>query len=150
SPREHGAPRKPAVRRTRKPPMPPPRAAGRPNQTPRRRRGGRYRVAAYRLAIYRACDRAFLPPTPLAKRKDETWKAWRGRLTAEDRAELRRWRKAHRWHPHQLRHNAATVLRKGYGIEVAKIILGHATLSATQVYAERDLEKAREIVSEIG
>jgi hypothetical protein len=41
-------------------------------------------------------------------------------------------------------------LRKEYGIEVAKIILGHATLSATQVYAERDMEKAREIVSKIG
>jgi len=92
-------------------------------------------VAAYRLAIYRACDRAFPPPAPLAQREDETGKAWRARLTGEDRAELRRWRKAHRWHPHQLRHNAATVLRKEYGIEVAKIILGHATLSATQVYA---------------
>jgi integrase len=107
-------------------------------------------VAAYRLAIYRACDRTFPPPPPLAKREDETWKQWRARLTPEDRTELRRWRKVHRWHPHQLRHNAATVLRKEYGIEVAKIILGHATLSATQVYAERDLEKAREIVSKIG
>jgi integrase len=107
-------------------------------------------VAAYRLAIYRACDRAFPPPEPLAKREGETWAEWRARLTPGDRAELRRWRKAHRWHPHQLRHNAATVLRKEYGIEVAKIILGHATLSATQVYAERDLEKAREVVSKIG
>jgi integrase len=107
-------------------------------------------VAAYRLAIYRACDRAFPPPAPFGKREDETWKGWRARLTAEDRAELRRWRKTHRWHPHQLRHNAGTVLRKEYGIEVAKIILGHATLNATQVYAERDLERAREIVREIG
>jgi hypothetical protein len=76
-------------------------------------------VAAYRLAIYRACDRAFPPPAPLAKRQDETWQGWRSRLTAADRAELRRWRKAHRWHPHPLRHNAATVLRKEYGIEAA-------------------------------
>jgi hypothetical protein len=49
-----------------------------------------------------------------------------------------------------LRHNAATVLRKEYGIEVAKIILGHATLSATLVYGERDLAKAREVVEKIG
>jgi integrase len=103
----------------------------------------------YRLAIYRACDRAF-PPPPLAKREDETWKDWRARLTAGDRAERRRWRKARRWHPHRLRHNAATMRRKEYGIEVAKIILGHATLSATQVYAERDLDRARAVVRAIG
>jgi hypothetical protein len=42
------------------------------------------------------------------------------------------------------------VLRKEHGIEVAKIILGPATLSATEVYTERDLEKAREIVRKIG
>lgn len=63
---------------------------------------------------------------------------------------MRRWRKARRWGPHRLRHSAATVLRKEQGIEVAKIILGYATLSAAQVYAERDLEKAREIVARIG
>jgi integrase len=150
SPREAEALRSAARRQNRKSPMTPSQAARRPRKNPKRPRGERYRVAAYRLAIYRACDRAFPPPAPLAKRADETWQEWRARLTAGDRAELRRWRKAHRWHPHQLRHSAATVLRKEYGIEVAKIILGHATLSATQVYAERDLEKAREVVHKIG
>jgi integrase len=150
SPKEAEALRNAARRQKRKSPMTPSQAARQPKMNPKRRQGQRYRVAAYRLAIYRACDRAFPPPAPLAKREDETWKEWRARLTAGDRAELRRWRKAHRWHPHQLRHSAATVLRKEYGIEVAKIILGHATLSATQVYAERDLEKAREIVNKIG
>jgi site-specific recombinase XerD len=150
SPKEAEALRSALRRQNRKSPMTPSQAARKPRKDPRRPRGERYRVAAYRLAIYRACDRAFPPPAPLAKREDETWKEWRGRLTAGDRAELRRWRKAHRWHPHQLRHNAGTVLRKEYGIEVAKIILGHATLTATQVYAERDLERAREIVGKIG
>ena len=28
------------------------------------------------------------------------------------------------WHPNQLRHNAATVLRKEHGIELARIVLG--------------------------
>jgi integrase len=150
SPKEAEALRNAERRQKRKSPMTPSQAARKPKKNPKRPRGDRDRVAAYRLAIYRACDKAFPPPAPLAKREDETWKEWRARMTAEDRAELRRWRKAHRWHPHQLRHNAATVLRKEYGIEVAKIILGYATLSATQVYAERDLEKAREIVREIG
>jgi integrase len=150
SPKEAESLRNAARRKNRKSPMTPSQAARKPKVKPLRPKGERYRVAAYRLAIYRACDLAFPPPAPLAKRDDETWNEWRARLTAGDRAELRRWRKANRWHPHQLRHNAATVLRKEYGIEVAKIILGHATLSATQVYAERDLEKAREIVAEIG
>jgi integrase len=150
SPLEAEALRNAARRQKRKSPMTPSQTARKPKHDPKRPRGKRYRVAAYRLAIYRACDRAFLPPAPLAKREDETLREWRARLTTQDKAELRRWRKVHRWHPHQLRHNAATVLRKEYGIEVAKIILGHATLNATQVYAERDLEKAREIVSKIG
>ena len=150
SPKEAEALRSAARRQQRKSPMTPSQAARKPKEAPRRRGGERYRVAAYRLAIYRACDRAFPPPAPLAKREGETWKEWRARQSVGDRAELRRWRKGQRWHPHQLRHNAATVLRKEYGIEVAKIILGHATLSATQVYAERDLEKAREVVSKIG
>ena len=42
------------------------------------------------------------------------------------------------------------MLRKEYGIEVAKINLGYATLSATQVYAERDLDRARAVVRAIG
>jgi integrase len=150
SPKAAEALRNAARRQDRRSPMTPSQAARRPKANPQRPRGERYRVAAYRLAIYRACDGAFPPPAPLAKRADETWAQWRGRLTAGDRAELRRWRKSHRWHPHQLRHSAATALRKEYGIEVAKIILGHATLSAAQVYAERDLEKAREIVARIG
>jgi integrase len=150
SPKEAEALRNAVRRQNRKSPMTPSQVARKPRQNPKRPRAGRYRVAAYRLAIYRACDRAFPPPAPLAKREDETWKQWRDRLTAGDRTELRRWRKSHRWHPHQLRHNAGTLLRKEYGIEVAKIVLGHATLNATQVYAERDLEKARQIVCEIG
>jgi integrase len=150
SPKEAEALRNARRRQNRKSPMTPSQAARRPQKPPKRRQGERYRVAAYRLAIYRACDRAFPPLAGLGKHEGETWKEWRARLTAQDRAELRCWRKAHRWHPHQLRHNAATVLRKEYGIEMAKIVLGHATLSATQVYAERDLEKAREIVGKIG
>jgi integrase len=150
SPREAEALRNVARRQNRKSPLTPSQAVRAPKSNPKHPKGERYRVAANRLAIYRACDRAFPPPAPLGKREDETWKEWRARLTAGDRSQLRLWRQANRWHPHQLRHNAATALRKEHGIEVAKIILGHATLSATQVYAERDLDKAREIVAKIG
>lgn len=54
------------------------------------------------------------------------------------------------WHPHQLRHTAATELRKQYGLEAAQVILGHRTLTVTQVYAERNVEAAMRIMAEVG
>lgn len=54
------------------------------------------------------------------------------------------------WHPNQLRHNAATHLRKLHGIEVARIILGHANLATTEVYAEADMLKAVKVVADVG
>ncbi|MBI1901755.1 MAG: site-specific integrase [Planctomycetia bacterium] len=54
------------------------------------------------------------------------------------------------WHPHQLRHNAATSLRREFGIEVARIILGHATAFTTEIYAEADREAARAAIGKVG
>ena len=54
------------------------------------------------------------------------------------------------WSPLQLRHTAATAIRAKYGVEAAKVILGHTKVETTQIYAERDLGKAREIMAEIG
>jgi integrase len=54
------------------------------------------------------------------------------------------------WTPHQLRHTAATEVRKRFGLEAAQCVLGHAELGVTQVYAERDMETARRVMAEIG
>ena len=54
------------------------------------------------------------------------------------------------WRPHQLRHNRATELRRKYGIEAARIALGHKDAGVTQIYAEADLEMARKIAAEMG
>ena len=54
------------------------------------------------------------------------------------------------WSPNQLRHNAATFLRKEYGIEAARVILGHASASVTEVYAELDHAKAAQIMAQVG
>jgi integrase len=54
------------------------------------------------------------------------------------------------WSPLQLRHLAATAIRAKYGVEAAKVILGHTKVETTQIYAERDLGMAREIMAEIG
>lgn len=49
------------------------------------------------------------------------------------------------WSPNQLRHLYATEIRSKYGLEAAQIMLGHANADVTQVYAERDREKAEKI-----
>jgi site-specific recombinase XerD len=49
--------------------------------------------------------------------------------------------------PHQLRHAfASNVLDAGAGVDVAQELLGHATLSATQVYAHPDAARLRAAV----
>ncbi len=54
------------------------------------------------------------------------------------------------WHPHQLRHNAGTNLRREHGIEVARIILGHRSAAITETYAEIDHARAIEVMAKIG
>lgn len=50
------------------------------------------------------------------------------------------------WFPYQLRHNAATRLVAQFGWDVARIVLGHTTLSTTARYALDDLAKAAEAI----
>lgn len=54
------------------------------------------------------------------------------------------------WHPHQLKHNCATNIRAKYGAENSQIYMGHLKLSSTEIYAERDWKKIKEIALEIG
>lgn len=53
------------------------------------------------------------------------------------------------WHPYQLRHTAATELRKRFGIEAVPVGLGNST-DLAELYAERDLERLKEIAKELG
>jgi integrase len=78
--------------------------------------------------IQRTCDRAF--DADGAKRKAKDF--------------------AHRWHPHRLRHNAATRVREQFGIEAAKDLLGHSSLSTAMIYAEKSLDKMKEIARKAG
>ena len=43
-----------------------------------------------------------------------------------------------RWTIYQIRHSAATRLRKEHGLDVARAILGHGKLDTTVIYAEQD------------
>jgi integrase len=54
------------------------------------------------------------------------------------------------WAANQLRHSAATEIRKRFGLEAAQVALGHAAADVTRVYGERDAEKGREVARKIG
>lgn len=114
--------------------------------TPRRSAGNHYTTASYRRAIHRACELAFGMPEELRK--------FPANLSAEEKSHRRtlasEWREKHTWHPNQLRHSAATEIRKRFGLEAAQVTLGHATADVTQLYAERDLEKAASVMAEVG
>jgi len=99
---------------------------------PKTKPGTSYTVVTYRRAITRACDLAFPVPAALPVGKHQAWK------------------KSHRWHPNQLRHTAATEFRKQFGVEAARVLLGHSKISTTEIYADRDLQQAAEIMKEIG
>ncbi len=98
----------------------------------KRRPRDRYATDTYRRAIDRGCAKAFPPPDGLTTEQLTTWK------------------RDHRWHPHQLRHSAATRLRKEYGLEAARVVLGHRSAAITELYAEVDQSKAIEIMAAVG
>jgi integrase len=117
---------------------------------PEKKPGPFYIVASYRRAIEYGSDHAFPPPGLLRRQEGETNAEYRRRLTPDQKQQVRAWRKAHRWHPHQLRHNAATELRKEFGLEAARIILGHRSAAVTMIYAEADQQKAIEVIQKVG
>lgn len=55
-----------------------------------------------------------------------------------------------RFHPHQLRHNAATRLERQFGIEVARVVLGHKNIDITRVYVADDFRKAFAAMEQAG
>lgn len=155
-PAEAEAERREAMHKARQSPMTPSQRKRAEKAARRKRRSraptDRYDVAAYRRAIARGCQQAFHMPdeyrdprsgTKAAKADTADAKKWR-------REKRRQWNREHIWSPNQLRHTAATRLRKEYGLEAAQVILGHATLTVTQVYAEKNIEAARKIMAEVG
>jgi site-specific recombinase XerD len=140
---------------------------------PKRKPAERYNRRSYRVAIVRAADKAtrvrvialfngLAEAGKLLLPEGITWNAILGKkslLTAKGissigaanglEAEIERLR-VPPWSPLQLRHSAATVIRAKFGVEAAKVILGHAKVETTQIYAERDMNRAEKIMAEIG
>jgi integrase len=115
--------------------------------------GDVYTRDAYRRAITRACEQAFGMPPELRNPKRRLKKLPENERVAEHQRRLQaaaEWRKEHCWHPHQLRHTAATRIRREAGIETTRCVLGHSELSTTEIYAEADLARARDIMGKVG
>lgn len=108
--------------------------------------GDRYHEPAYRRAITRACEIAFEMPKHLRKINRKALPEQKAKL----RSEASEWRAKYCWSPNQLRHTAGTVIRRSHGVEAAQVILGHRELNTTEIYAERDLAKAADIVRQLG
>lgn len=108
--------------------------------------GERYDTASYRRAITRACEIAFGMPEELRKApKGETTEAKAVRLERAGQ-----WRDGNCWAPNRLRHSAGTEIRRRFGLEAAQVALGHSSADVTQVYAERDYDKAADVMAKIG
>lgn len=54
------------------------------------------------------------------------------------------------WFPNQLRHSAATEIRRRFGLEASQAVLGHSELGTSQIYAEVDRTTAYRIMAEVG
>lgn len=134
-PRESESQRNAIRREHRQTPMTPSQAKRRPKRHPKRTAGDRYTNASYRRAIARGVEKANAAAVKAALAAGQRPK---------DAPQLPD------WHPHQLRHSAATEIRREFGLEAAQVVLGHATANITQVYAQRDLALAAEVVRKIG
>jgi integrase len=55
-----------------------------------------------------------------------------------------------RWSPNRLRHNCATRVRKEFGIEAARAVLGHTSSAVTEIYAELDQKTATNVMGRLG
>jgi integrase len=159
SPAEAEKERRGAQRAARKTPMTPSQRARKRKQRPQKAPGDYYDARAYGHAVRAACRQAFPHPvaaeflagiaaTPRGQRR-----ALRAELNpwkAEHLAEIQDWNRKHAWHPHQLRHGVATRLRREFGLDAAKIILGHSSLDTAMIYAEADRQRAIQVVEQVG
>ena len=54
------------------------------------------------------------------------------------------------WSPNQIRHTVADRIRKSFGLDAARAVLGHTSTEVTEVYAEVDQKQAVAIMEQCG
>jgi integrase len=132
SPRESVEARRAEQRQRRKTPLTPSQRARKRKARPRWSPGDSYDTRSYYHAVLYGVRRV----NAKAKKEAET--------TGTEPKEIPA------WHPNQLRHNAATRLRREFGLDVARAVLGHSSPAVTEVYAELDGAKAAEAMERVG
>jgi integrase len=113
----------------------------------KRKPGHRYDVDAFRRAVVYSVYKADL----IARKARDDAKRAGGEEVPKTRYRVKKdERIVPSWHPHQLRHTAATRLRKQYGVEMARVVLGHSSIEVSELYAEIDIEAAKEAMKKSG
>jgi integrase len=126
-------------RRNRKSKVPPSQRDRR-KRKPRKAPGARYTVAGYANTVVRAIRKA--NTAAACERCKE--------LEPEQRCDACKAAALPHWHPNQLRHLQATKIRRAFGIDAARAVLGHRSPAVTEVYAELDMGKAAEVMERLG
>jgi hypothetical protein len=96
-----------------------------PKRNPKKVPGDHYPVTSYEQAIRKACIKLHQD-----REKD----------LPEDQKT-----KPPTWHPHQLRHTAAKLMKRAMGLDAARAALGQRVVNVTEHYAGLDLAKAEEV-----
>lgn len=94
----------------------------------------RYNTTSYRQAVQRAIRRV---NRKMAKED-------------ADKPENERRKPYPVWSPHLIRHSRGHAVRETFGIEAVQAVLGHATVSAAEIYSASRLELAKKVARETG
>ena len=54
------------------------------------------------------------------------------------------------WHPNQLRHSAALLIEREFGLEAARATLGHRSVNMSAHYSGIDQKRAAEVAKKLG
>jgi integrase len=129
----------------RKSKVTPRQAPRQPKRNPKRAPRDRYTVITYDQAVAAGCRKAHcLTCAACHRQKAEKRRDWLARVAQCEGL------KTFRWHPNQLRHSAATDIRREAGLDGARAVLGHRSPQVTEVYAELDVTRAAEVMQRLG
>ena len=132
-------------RKNRKSKVTPSQARRQPKRNPKKAHRDRYTVITYDQAVAAGCRKAHcLTCTACHRQEGEKRRDWLARVVQCEGL------KTLHWHPNQLRHTAATEIRREAGLDAARVVLGHRTPNITETYAEIDRGKAAEVMRKLG
>ena len=132
-------------RKKRKSKVTPSQANRKPKRNPKKAPGDHYTVITYDQAVAAGCRKAHSQTCAACHRQQgETRQDWLARVAKCEGL------KTFHWHPNQLRHTKATELRKEFGIDAARAVLGHRSPAITETYAVLDMGRAAEAMEKLG